>query len=161
MAAPPERRDVIARLVEDRWDTEDEFNQFFATVAGAEELHLFAYHFNMDTGVGELRKVVRHPLCDRGTLLLVYWRLSPGFFYSDRANGGENLTKTDQRELLDEVEQRYLSGEYASEVVRFDPRHFRGADLVAGNEVPGGLSRVPPALFTPSPGAVVQPLWGV
>ncbi len=159
MAVSEERREVIARLVEDLWDAEEEFDQFFATVTDPEELHLFAYHFNMDTGVGELRKVVRHPLCDRGTLLLIYWRLSPGFFLSDQADGSDNPAEADQRDLLDEAERRYRAGA-ASAVVRFDPRRFRGNDLIAGNERYGGLPRVPPVMLEPSPGESVRPLWG-
>jgi hypothetical protein len=159
MPASAERRELVARLVEDQWDSQDEFDQFFASVADSEELHLFAHHFNMGTGVGELWKVVRHPLCDRGTLLLVYWRLSPGFFYSREAAPGKNPAEDDQRALMAEAERRYLSGEGAS-AIRFDPRRFRG-DLVAANERYGGLDRVPPAMLDPSPGEPVVPLWGV
>ena len=105
MPTTEERRELIARLVEDLWETEDEFDHFFTTVTDPEELHLFAYHFNMGTGVAELRKVVRHPLCDRGTLLLIYWRLSPGFFYSE-VKVGDYPSEADQRALMEEAERR-------------------------------------------------------
>jgi hypothetical protein len=157
--ATQERRELIARLVEDRWDSEGEFDQFFATITDPEELHLFAYHFNMDTGIGELRKVVQHPLCDRGTLLLVYWRLSPGWFYA----AGMEITSSAQQEqhaLLKDVEQRFLMDEHASAVIFFDPRRFRGGDLIAGNEQYGGLAHVAPKMFEPTSGVPVRPLWG-
>ena len=160
MPTTPERRELIARLVEDQWDSEQEFDQFFASVTDPEELHLFAYHFNMDTGVGELRKVVRHPVCDRGTLLLIYWRLSPGWFYSDEGAGTRSPAEVEQHELFNEVERRYLASAPTATDMRFDPRSFRGGDLIAGNEQYGGLPRVPPAMFEPSPGVAVRPLWG-
>lgn len=159
MPTTPERREIIARLVEDQWDTEQEFDQFFASVTDPEELHLFAAHFNMDTGVGELWKVVRHGLCDRGTLLLVYWRLSPWYFYSDLSSGLQSPGEIDQRELFNEVERRYLARRYVSEAIHFDPRHLGSTDLVACNEYYWSLDRIPSTMFEPSPGAVVAPLW--
>jgi hypothetical protein len=159
MPTTPERRELIARLVEDQWDTEQEFDQFFASVADPEELHLFAAHFNMDTGVGEIRKVVRHPLCDRGTLLLVYWRLSPGWFYSEEGSGIRSPAEAEQYDLFKEAERRYLAAALTETGLRFDPRSFRGGNLIADNEQYGGLPRVPPTMFGPSPGAVVAPLW--
>jgi hypothetical protein len=160
MAASPDRRELVARLVEDRWDSEDEFDQFFAITTDPEELHLFAYHFNMGTGVGELWKVVRHPFCDRGTLLLIYWRLSPGFFYAAEHVDRGSRYERDQHDLLREVERRYLAGEYGPARIRFDPRQFRGGDLLAANQEYGDLHRLPPLMLEPSPGELVRPLWG-
>jgi hypothetical protein len=48
---------------------------------GPEELHQFAGNYNCDCGAEGLRRVIRHPHCDRGTALMVFWRLGPGWYF--------------------------------------------------------------------------------
>ncbi|WP_366820517.1 DUF4274 domain-containing protein [Ottowia sp.] len=40
----------------------------------AGELDHFSHRYNADDGFGPLRAVLRHPECDAGTALLIYWQ---------------------------------------------------------------------------------------
>src|SRR5882724_11497538 len=72
----------VQRMTRDEWESEDELWQFFETVTDTEELHLYADGFNWDTGVEELRRVIRHPLCDRGTAFLFTGVVVPAGMHS-------------------------------------------------------------------------------
>src|SRR6185436_9638612 len=113
----------------DEWESTDELRQFFETVTDAEELHLYADGFNWDCGGGTLRGVIRHPLCDRGTALLIYWRGAPGFFarYADRS---EILPfQADNYDLLREIEEKMIAGHFLTHRFHYDPKNDRGFDL--------------------------------
>src|SRR5437016_3485097 len=85
----------VRYLVEDEWvcdsgspdDDRRTWEQFHAALdpMGPEELHLFAAIFNCDCGVEELRRVIRHPRCDLGTALMIFWRLGPGWYFQHAA----------------------------------------------------------------------------
>src|SRR5437868_15390451 len=111
----------VQRMFRDEWESETELWQFFETVTDAEELHLYANGFNWDTGVGELRRVVRHRLCDRGTALLIYWRGNPGFFarFADRSET-INPDQADQFDLLQEIEQKIIAGHFHTRRFAYD-----------------------------------------
>src|SRR6185369_17646906 len=109
---------------------EDELFQFFDAVTDAQELHLYADGFNWDAGVGALRRVVRHRLCDRGTALLIYWRGSPGYMarFADRSET-RNPDQADHFDLLREMEQKVQADQFASRRFTYDPRNDRGKDM--------------------------------
>ena len=117
-------------MVRDEWESESELFQFFDTVTDAEELHLYADGFNWDTGAGELRRVIRHPLCDRATALLIYWRGSPGYMarFADRFET-RNPDQADQFDLLQEIEQKVIANQFASRRFHYDPKNDRGMDM--------------------------------
>jgi len=119
-------------MVRDEWESESELFQFFDTVTDAEELHLYADGFNWDTGAGELRRVIRHPLCDRATALLIYWRGSPGYMarFADRSET-RNPDQADQFDLLQEIEQKVIANQFASRRFHYDPKNDRGKDMTA------------------------------
>ena len=117
-------------MFRDEWESEDELWQFFDTVSDAEELHLFADGFNWDTGVGEVRRVIRHPLCDKATALLIYWRGAPGY-YARYLNPAEitNPDYVDHFDLLREIEQKVIAGHYHTHRFRYDPKSDKGHDM--------------------------------
>lgn len=122
----------VRRMSQDEWESEDELWQFFETVTDAEELHLYADGFNWDCGVEELRRVIRHPLCDRGTAFLIYWRGAPGWYarYGDRSET-RNPDQADHFDLLREIEQKVLSGHFRLKRFHYDPKNDRGHDMTA------------------------------
>ena len=143
MAVSQERREWIAKvavggvyddLSEDESDalTDDDHDrpsrEFFASVTDPEELHLFAGAYNWDGGVEDLLNVVRHPLCDRGTALLVYWRGQPGFDleYADRDAVPEY--RQEVWDLSREIEGRVAAGQYLTATQAFDPANDGGSD---------------------------------
>lgn len=62
--------DVFHNMSDD--DRLQPFREFLASVANPLELHLLADRYNWDMGTGALLDIVRHPLCDLGTALMVY-----------------------------------------------------------------------------------------
>ena len=150
MALSESQLQRVRRMSQDEWESEDEFRQFFETITDAEELHLFADDFNWDTGVEELRRVIRHPLCDRGTAFLIYWRGSPGWYarYSDRSQT-DNPDDAIHYDLLLEIEQKIIGGRFHSYRFRYDPKNDRGHDMT---EVHSKAKRpIPPEMFACCP----------
>jgi len=117
-------------MARDEWESSDELWQFFETVTDAEELHLYADGFNWDTGVEEMRRVIRNPLCDRGTAFLIYWRGAPGFMarYANRSET-RSPERADQYDLLREIEQKMMAGHFRTHRFHYDPKNDRGTDL--------------------------------
>jgi hypothetical protein len=87
------------------------------------ELHALAYNWNWDGGLETLFAIVRHPLCDRGTALLVYWYTSPVWVYRTYADESEvaGPYERQQYRLIKEIESRYTEGFYQNQGIRFDP----------------------------------------
>jgi len=138
----------VQRMFRDEWESEDELLQFFETVTDPEELHLYADGFNWDTGVEEMRRVIRHPLCDRGTALLIYWRGAPGYYarYADRSET-PNPDRADHYDLLREIEQKIIAGHFRMHHFHYDPKSDRGHDMTMkyGNAVQ--KRPIPPEMF--------------
>lgn len=79
MTLTPAQRARIEYLL---YECEDDtsFEKEFAKIETSEELHEFASEFNWDCGFSELDAVLTHPLCDRGTALMIYWLAEPVYF---------------------------------------------------------------------------------
>jgi len=117
-------------MARDEWEASNELWQFFDTVTDSEELHLYADGFNWDTGVKEMRRVIQHPLCDRGTAFLIYWRGAPGFMarFADRSET-RNPDQADHFDLLCEIEQKMIAGDFKTYQFQYDPKSDKGHDL--------------------------------
>jgi hypothetical protein len=135
-------------MFQDEWECEDELWQFFETVTDAEELHLYADGFNWDTGVEELRRVIRHPLCDRGTAILIYWRGAPGWYarYADRSET-RNPDQADHFDLLREIEQKIIGGHFRTRRFHYDPKSDRGHDMTTRYGSAVQNRQIPPEMF--------------
>ncbi len=135
-------------MFQDEWESADELWQFFETVTDAEELHLYADGFNWDTGVEELRRVVRHPLCDKGTALLIYWRGAPGWYprYAARSEI-RPPDQVDQYELLGEIEQKIIGGHFRTHLFHYDPKNDRGHDVTARYRDAPRQRQIPSEMF--------------
>jgi len=163
MAIPDERREWIVRVAngeEYKGLSDGEFEaltdedmdaaarEFFASVADPEELHLFAGAYNWDGGVEDLLRAVRHPLCDLGTALLVYWRGQPGSFLQYAGREGVPRSQREDYDLLREIEQRVQSGAYRSARQPFDPADDHGHDA---RPTPASTARhgrgLPPGMY--------------
>ncbi len=122
----------VQRMLRDECESEAELHQFLDTATDPEELHLYADGFNWDAGVGPLRRVIRHPLCDRGTALLIYWRGSPGYMarFADRSET-RHPDQADHFDLLREIEQKMMAGHFPSQRFSYNPTNDRGTNLTA------------------------------
>jgi hypothetical protein len=135
-------------MFRDEWDSEDELWHFFETVTDPEELHLFADGFNWDTGVEAVKRVIRHPLCDRGTALLIYWRGAPGYYarYSDHSE----ITERDyvaHFDLLREIEQKILAGHFRKHQFHYDPKSDHGHNMTTQYSSDRQKRQIPPEMF--------------
>jgi len=162
----PEQLRQVQYLVDDEWvcdtgsqdDDRRTWEQFHAALdpLGPEGLHQFAANFNCDCGVEELRRVIRHPRCDLGTALMIFWRLGPGwnFQYSrpELVPGYER----NEYALLVEIQAKVVAAEFPAGEIAIDPRWLDGEDRTQDYKKEGGVARVAPELFVPSPGRVVE-----
>ena len=140
MALTPEQAERVRYLAEDEWGSEsvDEAEQcasFERVLAqmSAEELHAFVNRMNWDGGGADrLTKVLAHPLCDRGTALMIYWRTNPRFFirYVTRERVRDELwaSALEDFDMLRSIERRFQSGGFATSNIVFDPTNDRGHD---------------------------------
>lgn len=105
-------------------------NQPVETLQSPEELHQFAWSYNWDDGLEALRRLVNHPLCDKGTALLIYWRAGPGFLYQyvtvDEIP--DDYLFKDEYEFVSALEQKYLLNGFASAAIAFDPKKDEGTN---------------------------------
>jgi hypothetical protein len=135
-----------------------EWERRFAALESSEELFLFAHHASGDLTAAEWRRVIDHPLCDRGTALLVFWRNSPAYLYQ-YASAADVPYDDGRYELVKDIERLYLAGAFPDRGLRFDPASFRGHNLLQSHPEGGGGERIPPELRRPSPGQPVPLLW--
>jgi hypothetical protein len=119
-------------MYRDEWQNQDELWAFFDSVTDPEELHIYADHFNWDGGVGQLRRVIHHPLCDGGTALLIYWRGGPGTkaMFDEHPDRHLMTLTADKFDLLLEIEQMVIGGHWKVQRFAYDPRNDRGRDLL-------------------------------
>lgn len=163
MALPPlspDQRKRILSFLEDEWvdDDDDEarteanLRNLLAQIETPLELHWCARLFNWDTECDTLRTLMKHPLCDRGTALAVFWAGQPDYYYRRPLL---QLTEDERqvRTLLEEIERRYTDANgFAHATICTDPGDMDGEDM---HKRAGGaaLARVIPAeFFRPSPG---------
>jgi len=94
--------------------------QFIREMESAAELHVFISNYNWDDGEVPIHEVLKHPHCDRGTALFIYW-LAADVFTAGRP------TEHPEYSLALEIERRMLSDGFPSAQIRYDPsehEHF-------------------------------------
>jgi uncharacterized protein DUF4274 len=144
MALTARQAERVRYLVEDEWGSDERigeeaqmarFSRVLAEVETAEELHEFADKMNWDGGgAGRLMRVLAHPLCDRGTALLIYWRANPIFYlkYGTRERVQAELwpAALEDWDMLRHMESRLATpGSFATAKIPFDPANDHGRDL--------------------------------
>ncbi len=150
-------------LLLDQWVSDDineserKLDLALSEVETSEELHQFAGNFNADGNIDVLRKVICHPLCDRGTALMVYCMGRPGFYY--RKLEKKKQLRPGQQEafaLLQEIEKKYQAGEFNCSSIKFDPHNARGQDLLKEDNANVGNRMVPDLMKIPTEGEEVD-----
>jgi hypothetical protein len=145
--------------------TDDQYERVRAIVRGdrdgidtlqtAVELHQLAWNWNWDDSQNIPLQIVRHPLCDRGTALLIYWYAGPRWYYQF-ANRDEVAAKKawslPHYDLVKEIEERYIVGGYAQGEIAFDPSNDEGIDWIAEYEDEESKQVIPEIMKEPSPG---------
>lgn len=100
--------------------------------------HKVALSWNFDNPHTVIDWIVDNPRTDKGTALLLYWLMSPGYAkeYADRDEViSKNPYYAEQFNALEKLERNYLSGFYQNGEFAFDPYHDHyGLNLVANEE---------------------------
>ncbi len=94
------------------------------------ELHVVASNWNWDDGCKVLEWIIRNPICDKGTALLLYWRACPKWFYQYTSRDEIPEWSRSIYDFIKEVEERYLSGFYKQAEIAFDPRDDEGTNWI-------------------------------
>lgn len=94
------------------------------------QMHEYADSFNWDDTLGPLRRIIRHPKCDLGTALLIFWRAEPQCHYEEMYNGSRDFIEFNGaayyllREILAKVQRKH----YKRSEMPYDPRNDMGHD---------------------------------
>jgi hypothetical protein len=114
------------------------------------ELHALAFSWNWDDDLKPMSEIIRSPICDKGTALLIYWYAGPVWLYQTYANEDEikGSYERERYRLVKEIEEKYTSGFYKSETINFDPSRdwpesYRGETL---------KQEIPEVMLKPSSG---------
>ncbi|RLB49191.1 MAG: hypothetical protein DRJ42_21550 [Deltaproteobacteria bacterium] len=154
----------IRHFIEDEWvaeadgdediqATETNLKRLLAEIETPTELHWCAMMFNWDTECETLRPLVRHPLCDRGTALGVFWLGQPSWHYGRSASELSEDAQT-VRALLEEIEEQFCANAYAQSTIRLNPADMDGQDFTADTRTQTVWDRpIPPVMFEPTYGA--------
>ena len=144
MTLTPEQASRVAYLLEGDWGGEAEsddlpeywtqFDRVLAQVESPEELHEFVDRWNWDGGTEPIRRALAHPRCDRGTALMVYWRIDPIFYLLPEHNTREKV-RTNlwpdalvHWDMLRDIERRLAGNDFETARVPYDPANDRGRD---------------------------------
>jgi len=146
-------------LLSDQWvsddieQTEREFQRVLAQIDSPYELHQFAGNFNWDGGFAEMQDVLRHPLCDKGTGLMIYYVGGAPFLYSKlNASKPLILDQSLRFEFLKEIERMFERGEFRHSWIKFDPTNARGRNFLQKK----GAEFIPPYMKQPTEGEEVE-----
>ena len=159
------------------WDEleidEDEFDELSADLIidylkknTPEERHLLAMSWNFDNPKKVIKWIVDQPDTDKGTILMLYWLMSPDFS-KQYASRGEcesgNSWYLEDYDIIQTIERNYLAGVYKSQRYAFDPRHDvyqNGYDWTSGLKPESFKVPIPQEMFIPLEGVALDaPSW--
>lgn len=124
------------------WDgieiTEEEFDQLSAELVidylkkrNPKERQMLALCWNFDNSKEVIRWIVDQPDTDKGTILLLYWYMEPGFYkkFADREECEEEaFWALEDYDIIQTIEKNYLSGFYRNQKYAFDPTNDEYSD---------------------------------
>lgn len=147
----PERDRQIQRLLDDEWESESEFDEFFAGVQSSGELHMFADGWNWDGGVEELRRVIRHPLCELATALLIYWRGQPVYYLKYHSVEDAPEHERPGFNLLREIESKVRGCRFRYGALTYKPTDDQGHDMTRGANQATAERTIPSEMYSVGP----------
>lgn len=127
------------------------------------ERQLLAMSWNFDGPKEILRWIIDQPDTDKGTILLLYWCMGPGFFkenYADRKECEEKDSwDLEDYDLIDTIEKNYVSGFYKTQVFAFDPAndpYGGGINWTTQYGTEKDLARIPAVMFQALEGEIPE-----
>lgn len=110
------------------WGEDDDLDKYLAEVTDCEELHVMAetltdrHPLPCAVAAEALLRVIAHPLCDKGTALMIYWRCGPHHWdeYTFEIHGpGHNESAT--ADLMRAILEKVRVGAYQTHSIDCDP----------------------------------------
>lgn len=111
------------------------------------EIHCFTCNYNASQGMKPLIHLVKHPLCDAGTALRLFWINDP-VYYSQYETISECQydEERDAMRLLNAIERRFKNNDFKSRKIYFDPQPWIEAD-----DVDLDVLNLPESILAPVP----------
>jgi len=105
--------------------------EFLKTVDKPLEIHCFTCHYNASQGMKPLIQLVKHPLCDAGTALRLYWINDPVYYSQyDTISECPYPEEQDAMRLLRAIKQRFKRDDFQSRRIPFNPEPWINEDDV-------------------------------
>lgn len=105
--------------------------EFVRSVDNPLEIHCFTCHYNASRGVKPLVNMVKHPSCDAGTALRLYWINDPVYFTQyTTISGCPYDDEQDTMRLLRTIVRRFKVNDFGTRKIYFDPQPWIAADDV-------------------------------
>jgi len=105
------------------YEAEDEkqFLSEFSKLVTKEELHELAENINWDGGYFDLEQVIKHPVLDRGTALLLYWYGEPQYF--TKYSKAEEVEECNRETyiFIKKLEKMLMENKFKTNEIAFDP----------------------------------------
>jgi hypothetical protein len=121
--------------------------EFLKSVDKPLEIHCFTCNYNASRGMKPLIHLVKHPLCDAGTALRLFWINDP-VYYTQYATISECPydEERDAMKLLNAIKRRFKINNFKSRKIYFDPQPWIVAD-----DVDLDLLNLPASMLAPVP----------
>ncbi|MCH9655565.1 MAG: DUF4274 domain-containing protein [Planctomycetes bacterium] len=96
--------------------------EFVNTVEKPREIHCFTCLYSADQGIKPLIRMMKHPSCDAGTALRLFWIYDPAY-YSDYRTISEcpDDEEQDVMRLLRTIKRRFKQNDFKTNKIYFDP----------------------------------------
>lgn len=155
MSLSPDQIERIEAAL-DCGDPRNELPRLVDALQTPAELHVFATNYNVNDGLRPIWRVIRHPQCDLGTAVFLYWHFAD--IVEERAEDRQQVSD-DHRDvagLIREIEDRVAGDRFDSKTIAFDPRaHLewnRISEYRFQKAVAAGTLTYPPRMIDPTPG---------
>ncbi|QDT97407.1 DUF4274 domain-containing protein [Gimesia aquarii] len=98
--------------------------EFVKSVSKPLDIHCFTCNYDASNGMKPLIQLGKHPSCDAGTALRLFWVYEPVFYYSQYATISECAYEEDQdaMRLLKAIERRFKKSNFKTHKIYFDPK---------------------------------------
>ena len=93
----------------------------FDKLKSSKELHYLASIFNWDDDKDVLEWIINSPLCDKGTVLLIFWRSQPDF-YTRFGHEDEARYERETFRLVRNIVKNFQDGFYTKSRIGFNPK---------------------------------------
>ena len=171
--------DFIDKLLDEDYDwgderiDEDAYDELSAELIidylrkhDSEFRQMLALSWNFDNPKKVIKWIIDQPDTDKGTCLLLYWRMAPDFskqFVSREECENTHSWYLEDYDIIQTLERNYTEGFYKNQRYAFNPRHDSyqdGYDWTANLKLSEFKVPIPQEMFTPLAGiALKTPSW--